>query len=918
MLAIQKTPLRMMNSQNEKTLCLIDGSGYIFRAFYALPPMNRADGTPTNAVYGFTNMLMNLLSENNCAHIMVVFDAKRQNFRNAIYPEYKANRRETPETLIPQFPLIREACNALNVPWIEMEGYEADDLIATYAKLASEKGWQITVISADKDLMQLMTPNVSLYDPMKKKIITIQDVQNKFGVTPDKVTDVQSLMGDSTDNIPGASGIGPKTAAELIQKFGSLHALLDHLNEIPQQKRREGLLRDKDKILISEKLVILDNNVPVSDDFEQFKKRPYNDQVLFEFLTQNGFQSLAKKVQTTPQSNIESQPQTLVDYACIQTAQELTKWLNTITDKLVLYPQTDLKTNQLLGLALANTTNKACYIPLAHTGSTQDIKEDLFTASNRPQQISPSQCSLLLQPILSNAHVLKIGTDIKQVWHILSTAFRAEINLTPLADIELMSCDLDGSKHQHTLEVLAKLHLDQDLPDYGTLLGKGKSQTNFQSLSLQEATDFAAQRAAVIGKLYTILQKKLATDKSLEIYQDIDAPLISILYRMEKTGILVDQNNLHELEKYYAEYLAKLTHTIHQTAQEEFNINSPAQLGTILYEKRGCSGGKKGSNGHWITDVKALEGLSEQGDLLAQQVLQYRSASKLKSTYVDALIERAHKDPRIHTTFSLTATNTGRLASSNPNLQNIPIRTEEGKAIRRVFIAQKNHKLISADYSQIELRLMADVANVQKLKESFLKGEDIHARTASQVLNIPLDQITADQRRRAKAINFGIIYGISPFGLAAQLGISRTEAKTYIDTYFQQYPEIKKYMEETEHFVEQHGYVTTPFGRKVYIAGLDNRITKSFALRAAINAPIQGGAADIIKMAMIRIHHTLKQSNLNIQLLLQVHDELVFEVAADDVQAAAEIIKKQMEQVVKLSIPLIAEVGIGDNWKDAH
>lgn len=904
-----------MNDNKDNTLCLIDGSGYIFRAFYALPPMNRADGTPVNAVYGFTNMMINLIQENACAHMVVIFDAKRQNFRNEIYPEYKANRRETPEELIPQFPLIRAACDALNVPWLEMEGYEADDLIATYASLATKAGWQTTVISADKDLMQLMSDSVSLYDPMKKKMLGLEDVQNKFGVSPDKVIDVQSLMGDSTDNIPGASGIGPKTAAELIQKFGTLHNLLEHLDKIPQEKRREGLIRDKQQILISEKLVTLDKNAPVNNDFERFKTKPYNTTTLMDFLTKNNFQSLIKKVKTTdvPSSSLSiTTTETQTNYTFIDTVDTLKRWIQNVKMKLAF----TLKRNKsdIEGIALAAADGIACYIPI---NSVPVIQDDLFATPKTTPQI-PKAYLNLLKPLLEDKTILKIGHNIKEDWHQLTFLFHQNINLTPAADIELMSYNLDGSKHEHTLEDLSQIHFKEILSSIETSTASNKSQIDFSILPTDKITDYMAKRADMIFRIYSILLTKIKQGKALEIYQDIDAPLIPILYTMEQNGILVDLLGLKTLDKRFTERLDKLTKEIHLAAGEEFNINSPAQLGVILYEKRGLSGGKRSTNGHWITDVKALETLAEQGDSLAQLVLQYRSTSKLKSTYVDALIERAQIEPRIHTTFSLTATNTGRLASSNPNLQNIPVRTEEGKEIRRVFIAKSNYKILSADYSQIELRLMAEVANVTRLKESFMNGEDIHARTASQVLHVPLEDITPDQRRQAKAINFGIIYGISAFGLAANLGISRSEAKAYIDTYFTEYPEIKEYMAKTQKFAEENGYVTTPFGRKIYITGLDNRATKNFALRAAINAPIQGGAADIIKMAMIRVDKTLKQSNLDATLLLQVHDELVFEVADKDVEATATLVKQAMEQVIGLSLPLVAEVGIGENWKDAH
>lgn len=905
----------MTNETNKNTLCLIDGSGYIFRAFYALPPMNRPDGTPTNAVYGFTNMMMNLLNEHHCAHIVVIFDAKRKNFRNDIYPQYKANRRETPPELIPQFPLIRSACEALNVKWLEKEGYEADDLIAAYAEKATKMGWQTTVITADKDLMQLMTDSVKIYDPMKKKMLTEEDVIKKFGVTPDKVTDVQALMGDSTDNIPGANGIGPKTAAELIKNYGSLKNLLANLDTIPKQKQKEGLIRDKEQILISEKLVTLDKNAPTENDLSVFESQPYHPQHLSDFLTQNNFQSLIKKIQLKTQNEQKTPVMELpTQNICIQSETDLQSWLKTTQNVLAITSLT--QNNQLIGVALANSPSNTCYIPLNHIHQS-DIKEDLFAPISRPPQISPQSFLSILTPFLENTSILKIGHSIKQTWHSLTT--KEMVELAPIDDIELMGYILNNTKQQTALHQLSQDLLGLPLMGMESLTGLGKNKTPIEALSLEQTTVYMGQQVSAIFQCWQKLKNLMNNaPKALEIYKDIDLPLIPILYRMEKAGILVDIPTLQKLDERFTQNLQTLTDKIYQAAGEEFNINSPAQLGVILYEKQGLSGGKRSANGHWITDVKVLESLAQNGSELAHLVLQYRTISKLKSTYVDALKDYAKQDTRIHTTFSLTATNTGRLASSDPNLQNIPIRSAEGKEIRQAFKAKPGYKLVSADYSQIELRLMAEVANVRKLKESFAKNEDIHARTASQILGIPLNQITPDQRRQAKAINFGIIYGISAFGLAANLGISRTEAKAYIDTYFGQYPEIKKYMQETEQFAERNGFVTTPFGRTIHIAGLDNKMTKNFALRAAINAPIQGGAADIIKMATIKVCHILQQANLDAALLLQVHDELVFEIAEQDVTQASELIKEAMEKVVHLSVPLVAEVGVGDNWKEAH
>ena len=870
------------------TLCLVDGSGYIFRAFYALPPMTRPDGTPVGAVYGFTAMMMNLLQENACDNIVVVFDAARRNFRNEIYPEYKANRRETPPDLIPQFPLIRQACEALNVAWIEKEGYEADDLIATFAHIAKEKGIKVRVISADKDLMQLMDDNTTLYDPMKKKEITTDDVEKKFGVSPDKVIEVQALMGDSTDNIPGASGVGPKTAASLIQQFGDIQNMFNHLDEISSDKRREGLIADKEKIKISKKLVTLDKYVPVEKDFSQFKRRKILPQKLTDFLTNNNFQSLIKRVNSIDYNVQESaSPQKNIQVVSLTNIEDIQKTIKNLQadGSFSFYLKQD-ETEDLTGISFADKDHVYLIDLIKRDSAPQG---DLF-AVNTNQQFN-SDFLKLAAPLLANKNIVKYGHDIKKSIHLL--AQKGIILEKPFVDIMLMSYDLDGSKHAHDLESLIQLYFPKD--------EKEKKEAFF------------------IEEIAKKIKEKLIAQNELGLYEDIDAPLISILADMEKEGILVDENHLKKLEKSFNLQLDKLTHKIHTLTGEEVNINSPAQLGVVLFEKRGLKGGKRGANGHWVTDVKVLENLAdEQNDELAKLILEYRAAAKLKSTYIDALLERTKTNPRISTTFSLIATNTGRLASSNPNLQNIPVRSEEGKEIRKSFIAKENCVLLSADYSQIELRLIADVANVKKLRDSFLKNEDIHARTASEVLGLPLNEITPDLRRQAKAINFGIIYGISAFGLARGLKISRTEANKYIESYFGKYPEIKQYMKKTIDFAGTNGYVQTPFGRKIYIDGFDSGRTKSFAERAAINAPIQGGAADIIKMAMIRVEKVLKEKKIPATLLLQIHDELIFEVPKENAEEAGKIIKENMEQVVKLSVPLVVEVGIGNNWREAH
>lgn len=870
-----------------QSLCLIDGSGYIFRAFYALPPMHRPDGTPTNAVYGFTSMMINLLQENACNQVLVVFDAKRKNFRNDIYPEYKANRLETPPELIPQFPLIRQACDALNIDRIEMEGYEADDLIATYARIATAQGKKVRIISADKDLMQLMQKDVVLHDPMKKKDLTTQDVIHKFGVSPNKVVEVQSLMGDSTDNIPGASGIGPKTAASLIQQFGTIENLYKHLEQIKSEKQREKLKQDKEKVFISKQLVSLDAYAPVDADLSKFTQKTLDCEKALKFLKENNFPSLIKKLNIDSFDIEKKQQMPDVANILVKELKEQIDFETLITKakkekKLAFNIKTDDNESFITDIFFAPDINEIFHLNLKKQESL-----DLFSFA--PSCVDAKTIQNLND--LFDLDITFLGYDIKKSMHLLNkTGVHFGQNFQ---DILLMQYDCSGTKFNKITDMI-KHHLN--------------------------LTDIDENHFAVLfHPLFEIIKEKLENQNLWGIYRDVDLPLIPWLFQMEKAGILTDEKQLQILNQSFTEKLNDLSKQIHAITGEDFNINSPAQLGVILFEQRGLAGGKKGPSGHWITDVKVLETLLEEtDDELIRLILEYRSLNKLKSTYIDDLIERNKKDKRIHTSYSLTSTNTGRLSSSNPNLQNIPVRTQEGKNIRQVFVSKPGYSLISADYSQIELRLMADFANVQKLKDAFIKGDDIHAQTASQILSIPLNQVTPDQRRQAKAVNFGIIYGISSFGLARNLGISRSQAKQYIDAYFTQYPEIKTYMDKTIQFAQKNGFVKTPIGRRIYIDGFNIPAMRQFANRSAINAPIQGGAADIIKMAMIRVFKVLKESKLDITPLLQVHDELIFEVAEKDIESAKQIIKENMEKVIKLSIPLVAEIGVADNWLDAH
>ena len=919
-----------------RTICLIDGSGYIFRAFYALPSMTRTDGTPVNAVYGFINMLMTLIKENACAHIIVVFDAKRKNFRNDIFAAYKENRSETPPELIPQFPLIRQATEAFNIPWIEMEGFEADDLIATYARIATEKGWKTRIVSGDKDLMQLMNDKVSLYDPLKRKDMTAQDVMAKFGVTADKVVDVQSLMGDSIDNIPGASGIGAKTAADLINTFGSLDNLLNNIHQIPQPKRREILIRDKDQILMSKKLVELNKYAPVNENLSDFRLKKPDFAVIFNFLNTNEFKSLIAKAKTWAAEQgeqiamrmQETDPTPLepikVQYDLVQDEETLKKWIEKIKDKKCVAIDTETNdlnpfTAQLVGFSLSCESGKACYVPVRHINPKGNGEaNDLFSFSTPPKQIPVSKAMSLLKPILEDENILKIGHNIKYDMHILSKEI-PDFKIFPIQDTMLMSYTLNGTTHGHAMDELALRYLGHTNVKFAEICGTGRARITFDRAELDAATRYAAEDADITLRLYNHFLPFLNKSEGKKLHQTIDIPLIQILFDMERRGIMVDKRQLNTLNTYFEKKLSELTTSIYALAGEEFNINSPSQLGHILFDKLAIKGGKKSANGYWKTDAKILEKLAEDDNQLAKNIIDYRMYAKLKNTYVDTILELlGNRHNRVHTWFSLTTTNTGRLSSSDPNLQNIPIRNDAGKEIRKAFIAKDGYKILCADYSQIELRLMADVAGVKLLQHALINKEDIHTATASQIFGIPPEEIDADTRRRAKAINFGIIYGISAFGLSNQLGISRIQAKEYIDAYFEKYPEIKEYMEKTIVFAREHEYVMTPFGRKCYIYGINEKSMRQFAERSAINAPIQGGGADIIKMAMLNVQKALDGTDLDIKLLLQVHDELVFEVADKDVEKASALIKQTMENVVHLSVPLIAEVGIAQNWKDAH
>lgn len=909
-------------------ICLIDGSGYIFRAFYALPPLTAPDGTPVNAVYGFTNMFLKLTSKIGCDYCLVLFDAKRKNFRNDIFADYKGTRKETPEELIPQFPIIREAVEALNISFLEMEGYEADDLIATYADLALAKGLEAVVVSGDKDLMQLIRPGIEFYDPMKDKFFTPEDVKEKFGVYPEKVVEVQALSGDSIDNVPGIPGIGPKTAAQLIEEYGSVEGLLQHAHEIKQEKRRQTVLDNAENARISLQLVTLKKDVPVELPLQDFHCRCPDAERLHQFIDKYGFNSLKARLEKwlTERCNqvqhLAPAALAVKNYTIVDNESSLQKLSDRIrqSGEMALAAATDGANpvfDNLTGLAIAVVPGEAYYLPLDSNNAAAG-NLDLFAAAPNQKQITSELFDRYLRPLFASKSILKVGHNLKNTMHFISKKF-GETDFVPYEDAAVISYCLDSSEHSHDLDTLAEIFLDEKLANLDNLLGSGKNKLAFNQLEATIARDYLGERADYTLRLCHLLKERLIAEKRTKIYEAFDRPLIQTLYNMENRGVKVNAQELQNLSNYFDERIKTLENEIFALAGEEFNIGSPKQIGDILFNKKGLKG-KKTPTGAWQTGADVLETLAEEGIDLAARILDWRELSKLKSTYTDALSELLDRESRVHTTYAQTVANTGRLASNNPNLQNIPIRSEDGKKIRSCFIAKPGHKLISCDYSQVELRLLADVADVKKLKEAFANGIDIHTATASHVFGIAPENVDANLRRHAKAINFGIVYGISPYGLAKNIGVDPAEAKAYIDAYFAQMPEIKTYMDKTIQFAHAHGYVETPFGRRCSVLGINdnNKRLAANAERAAINAPIQGGAADIIKLAMNKIEQVLQQKNMKTRMLLQVHDELVFEAPDDEVDQALEIIKYYMENIVESSVPFKAEAGAGKTWTEAH
>ncbi len=935
---------------------LVDGSGYIFRAFHALPPLTREDGTPVNAVLGFTNMLLKLVADTDAEYIAVLFDTARKNFRNEIYPEYKAHRPPPPPELVPQFALIRDATRACNVPQLEMAGFEADDLIATYTRQAVEAGCEVTIVSSDKDLMQLVGPQVKMLDPIKNRPIGPAEVEEKFGVGPDKVVEVQALAGDSSDNVPGVPGIGVKTAAELIKTYGSVEELLARAAEIKQPKRREALLANAELARISRDLVRLKTDVPVKDPYTAFARREPDPSLLIPFLKENQFRSLlaktegklqaaaakaagagspaaraasAEKGAASAQENIGARYELVTDLPTLE------GWIARVREAGAVAFDTettslDAVAAELVGFSLAIEPGHAAYVPIAHRAPDAALELDLGDAGAKgksdgkllPGQIPLKQAIAALKPLLEDEATLKIGQNIKYDMVVLA---KHGVAIRPIDDSMLISYVLEGGKHGHGMDELAKLHLDHDTIKFEDVAGSGKAQVGFDRVALDKARDYAAEDAEVTLRLHAVLKPMLLAERLATVYETIERPLVPVIAAMERAGFKVDRKVLVELSEDFAGRIAEFEKQIHKLAGHEFNIGSPKQLGEVLFDEMGLDGGRKGKTGAYATGADVLEDLAAGGHDLPARVLDWRQLSKLKSTYTDALQQQI--DPatgRVHTSFALAATSTGRLASTDPNLQNIPVRTEEGRKIRRAFVAEQGMTLLSVDYSQIELRLAAHMAEVPALKEAFREGLDIHAMTASQVFGVPVKGMDPMVRRRAKAINFGIIYGISPFGLGRQLGISQGEARAYIEAYFKRYPGIRDYMESVKGIAREKGYVTTLFGRRCHVPGIldKNPARRNFMERAAINAPLQGTAADIIKRAMIRVAPALEAAKLGARMLLQVHDELLFEVPAKEIDATAKLVKQVMEgapgPALELSVPLVADTGTGANWADAH
>ncbi len=941
---------------------LVDGSGYIFRAYHALPPLTRkSDGMPMGAVSGFCNMLNKLLddvrAEAGTEHLAVIFDTARKTFRSDIYPEYKAHRPPPPEDLVPQFGLIRDAVRAFNVPTFEMQGFEADDLIATYARLARADGYEVVIVSSDKDLMQLVGDGVTMLDPMKQRTIGPDQVFEKFGVAPDRVIDVQALAGDSSDNVPGVPGIGVKTAAQLIDEYGDLDSLLARAGEIKQNKRRENLIEFADLARVSRDLVTLRTDVPVEGNMDDFALTPPDPTALFGFLQDMELTTLAKRLRGrfgdvelpdapakagTPNAAVDTAPPpSESNYTAVQTLAALNDWIARAEAAGAVAFDTettglDAMQVDLVGFSLSIEPGEACYVPLAHITVSAAPAQGAFDLGDGgaggdgdgsaggettplADQIPFDQALAVLKSLLENPGVLKIGQNIKYDALIMA---RHDIAIAPIDDTMLLSFVLDAGVHGHGMDNLSQHHLDITPVPFKQVVGSGKAQITFDQVPLDAAVRYAAEDADITLRLHRVLKPRLAAEKMVAVYETMERPLEPVLVAMEQAGIKVDATVLAGLSEDFARRMAALEIDIHKLAGHEFNIASPKQLGEVLFGEMALEGGKKSSKtGAWSTDADVLDKLAEDGHDLPVRVLEWRQLAKLKGTYTDALQAQINpRTGRVHTSYAMAGAATGRLASTDPNLQNIPIRTEDGRKIRTAFVAREGCTLLAADYSQIELRLLAHVADMASLKQAFHDGIDIHALTASQVFGVPVEGMDSETRRRAKAINFGIVYGISAFGLARQLGIGRREAQDYIDAYFEQYPGIRDYMETTKEFCRANGYVETIFGRRCHLAGINdkNPMKRGFNERAAINAPLQGAAADVIKRAMVRLPDALNGAGLNATMMLQVHDELLFEVPDAEIDDTIKVVKRIMEGAAHLSVPLVVDCGIGPDWGAAH
>jgi DNA polymerase-1 len=932
------------------TLYLIDGSGFIFRAYHALPPLTRPDGTPIGAVMGFCNMLHRLHGDLKASHAAVIFDAARKTFRNDIYPEYKAHRPPPPDDLIPQFAIVKEAARAFGFPSIENMGFEADDLIASYARAARAEGWKVVIVSSDKDLMQLMKEGVGLLDPLKNKVITPADVQEKFGVPPEKVIDVQALAGDSTDNVPGAPGIGVKTAAQLINEYGTLEELLARAGEIKQPKRRETLQNFAEQIRISKQLVTLKEDAPLPQPLEELLVAEDTGQ-LKAFLEQQGFRNLLArlggaappvKTESRPdaaekvtEKTLENAPVSIkpmpdlksakADYELVLNLSQLKIWcegaraqgfiaVDTETDSLLA------STANLVGVSLALAPGKACYIPLGHIdpkGAGKAGELNLGDIS-RPQQIPLNQAVAELKSIMEDPAILKIGHNLKYDRQVLA---QHGMVIEPYDDTMLLSFVLAAGLHGHGLDELADLHFQHKMISYNEVTGTGAKRISFAQVPLATACDYAAEDADFTLRLFHLLKPQIVAEHMVTLYERIERPMVRTVAAMETIGVKIDKAVLLGLSQDFTLRLQQLEMVIHKEAGVPFNIASPKQMGEVLFEKLGLPGGKKGKTGAYSTSSDVLEPLAEEGHGIVEKILDWRALAKLKSTYTDSLPEQiSPKTGRVHTSFSLVGAATGRLSSTEPNLQNIPIRTEDGRNIRRAFVADDWHELMSVDYSQIELRLAAEMAGIKSLREAFLAGHDIHAATAATVFGMPLAGVTPEQRRQAKAINFGIIYGISGFGLAKQIGCTVAEANVFIREYLNRFSELRDFMESCKETARAKGYVETMFGRRIHIQGIHEKMParRNFAERQAINAPLQGSAADIMKRAMARIPLMLEEKNLKARMILQVHDELLFEVPVAEKEETKAAVKAVMEGAARLSIPLTVDAGFAHNWAEAH